>query len=74
MDELLGIEGANSKMYELTRRIRQKEFKRRAQGKCMFALTPGSSISLSFYSTVLQAKKPAPRKVNAENNKELRAC
>jgi len=30
MDEMLGIEGANSKMYELTRRIRQKEFKRRA--------------------------------------------
>jgi len=35
------------------RRIRQKEFKRRAQGKCMFALTPGSSIALSFFSTVL---------------------
>jgi len=55
------------------RRIRQKEFKRRAQGKCMFALSPKSEIALSFYSTILPAKKPAPKKVNAVNNKELRS-
>jgi len=39
----------------------------------MFSLTPNSQIALSFYSTVLQAKKPAPKKVNAINNKELRS-
>jgi hypothetical protein len=72
-DELLGIDGAQSRIFELMRRIRQKEFKRRAQGKCMFSLTPGSQIALSFFSTVLQAKKPAPKKVNAVNNKELRS-
>ena len=29
-DELLGIDGAQSRIFELMRRIRQKEFKRRA--------------------------------------------
>ena len=72
-DDLLGIDGAQSRIFELMRRIRQKEFKRRAQGKCMFGLTPSSQIALSFFSTVLQAKKPGPKKVNAVNNKELRS-
>jgi hypothetical protein len=39
----------------------------------MFALSPKSEIALSFYSTILPAKKPAPKKVNAVNNKELRS-
>jgi hypothetical protein len=51
------------------RRIRQKEFRKRAQGKCMFSLNPKSQIALSFYTTVLPAKKPTPLKVNAVNNK-----
>ena len=35
-DLLLGIDGAQSRIFELMRRIRQKEFRKRAQGKCLF--------------------------------------
>jgi hypothetical protein len=77
MDEddvgMLGIDGAQSRIFELMRRIRQKEFRKRAQGKCMFALNPKSQIALSFYSTILPAKKPTPLKINAVNNKQLRS-
>jgi len=40
--ELLGIEGAQSRIFELMKRIRQKEFKKRTLGKCMFNVSPGS--------------------------------
>jgi hypothetical protein len=36
----MGIDGAQSRIFELMKRIRQKEFKKRAQGKCFFALNP----------------------------------
>lgn len=72
-DMMLGIDGAQSRIFELMRRIRQKEFRKRAQGKCLFALNPKSQIALSFYSTILPAKKPTPQKVNAVNNKQLRS-
>ena len=34
--EMLGIEGAQSRINDLMKRIRQKEFRKRTQGKCMF--------------------------------------
>ena len=67
--ELLGIEGAQSRIFELMKRIRQKEFKKRTIGKCMFNISPGSQIGLSFFSTIIPAKKPNVQKVNAINNK-----
>ena len=72
-DLLMGIDGAQSRIFELMRRIRQKEFRKRAQGKCLFSLNPNSQIALSFYSTILPTKKPTPKKVNAENNEQLRS-
>jgi len=71
--EFLGIEGAKSRIYELMKRIRQKEFMKRVQGKCLFKLSPLSEIGLSFYSTIMPAKKPGACKVNAVNNKQLRS-
>lgn len=38
--DMLGIDGAQSRIFELMRRIRMKEFRKRAQGKCLFALNP----------------------------------
>ena len=70
---LLGIEGVQMRMYELMKRIRQKEFRRRTLGKCLFNLSPDSQIGLSFFSTILPAKKPNGYKVNAVNNKQLRS-
>lgn len=55
------------------KRIRQKEFKKRTLGKCLFNLSPGSQIGLSFFSTIIPAKKPSIQKVNAINNKQLRS-
>lgn len=69
----LGVDGAQSRIYELMKRIRQKEFMKRVQGKCLFRLSPMSEIGLSFYSSVLPTKKPSAAKVNAVNNKQLRS-
>ena len=56
------------------KRIKRKEFRKRAQGKCMFELgLDKKKIALSFYSQIMPAKKPGALKVNAENNKQLRA-
>ena len=71
--ELLGIEGAQSRIFELMKRIRQKEFKKRTIGKCMFNLSPGSQIGLAFFSTIIPAKKPSIQRVNSVNNKQLRS-
>jgi hypothetical protein len=38
--DMLGIEGTYSRITELMKRIRQKEFRKRTQGKCLFSLTP----------------------------------
>ena len=70
--ELLGIQGSQNRMGELMKRIRQKEFKKRALGKCQFNLSPGAAIGLSFFNTIIQARKPIAAKVNAVNNKQLR--
>jgi ATP-dependent DNA helicase 2 subunit 1 len=41
-DQIMGIDGAQTRIFELLKRIKQKEFRKRAQGKCMFNLSPGS--------------------------------
>ena len=71
--EMLGIEGAQSRINDLMKRIRQKEFRKRTQGKCMFKISPGSEIALSFFSSIMPAKKPNQQKVNGANNKQLRS-
>lgn len=55
------------------KRLRQKEFRKRTQGKCLFSITPKAQVALSFYTTVLPAKKPNATKVNAVNNKPLKS-
>jgi hypothetical protein len=70
---LLDVEGAQTRLFELMKRIRQKEFKKRIQGKCKFEISKGAAISMSFFTTIMPARKPAARKVNAVNNKPLKA-
>lgn len=43
------------------------------QGKCKFEISKGAAFGLSFYTTIMPARKPAARKVNAVNNKPLKA-
>lgn len=38
----------------------------------MFHISPLSKISFNIYNTIIQAKVPYPKKVNALNNKILR--
>lgn len=40
--ELLGLEGTQNRIQELMKRIRQKEYRKRTQGKCLFSVTPKS--------------------------------
>ena len=68
---LLDVDAAQDRLFELMKRIRQKEFKKRTQGKCMFEIAGGTKIGMSFFTTVMPAKKPTARKVNAANNKPL---
>jgi hypothetical protein len=68
----MGIEGSSLRLGDLMKRIRQKEFRKRTQGKCLFSISPQSQIGLKFYSTIMPAKKPAAMRVNKENNKECK--
>jgi len=71
--EALVIQNTHNRISELMKRIRQKEFRKRIQGKCLFNITPKSQIALSFFTTVMPTKKPAAAKVNLENNKPLKS-
>ena len=57
----------------MTKRIRQKEFRKRIQGKCVFEISKGTKISMQFFTQVIKARKPTAKKVNAANNKPLQA-
>jgi hypothetical protein len=70
---MLGIEGTHSRITELMKRLRQKEFRKRTQGKCLFSITPKAQVALGFYTTIMPAKKPNAAKVNAVNNKPLKS-
>lgn len=74
-DEMLATDGTQMhlKVLELMTRIRQKEFKKRTLGKCFFELTLNTKIALNFYGHVMPTKKPSAIKVNAVNNKRLKA-
>ena len=39
----------------------------------MFEIAGGTKIGLSFFTTIMPAKKPGAKKVNKENNKPLQA-
>lgn len=54
---MIGMDGANLKIFELFKRLRQKETRKRTQGRCMFNLSPNSQIGLAFYNTIMPAKK-----------------
>jgi len=50
---LVGLHGTEMRIGELMKRIRQKEHRKRIQGKCLFAISPETSIGLKFYTTVI---------------------
>lgn len=64
-DGLLDVDGALTKLGELSERIKQREFKKRVTGKCSLEVTAGKKIALSFYSTVMKARRPAGVTIHA---------
>lgn len=43
---VLDVDAANNRLFELMKRIRQKEYKKRIQGKCAFEITKNCKIGL----------------------------
>ena len=70
-DGVLDVEGALTKLGDLTERIRQREFRKRVSGKCSLELSKGTKIALNFFSTVMKAKKPGAKLIHGESGKQL---
>ena len=71
-DNLLSIEQCTDRLRELTKRIRQKEIKKRTLGKCPFFLTKDTKIYMNVYSTVKKSNKGKIYAVDAKTNKLLK--
>ena len=71
-DNLLSIEQCTDRLRELTKRIRQKEIKKRTLGRCPFFLTNNTKIYMNVYSTVKKSNKGKIYNVDAKTNKLLK--
>ena len=71
-DNILSIEQCTDRLRELTKRIRQKEIKKRTLGKCPFFLTNNTKIYMNVYSTVKRSYKGKIYNVDAKTNKLLK--
>ena len=71
-DNLLGIEQCTDRLRELTKRIRQKEIKKRTLGKCPFFLTNNTKIYMNVYSSLKKSNKGKIYNVDAKTNKLLK--
>ena len=71
-DNLLSIEQCTDRLRELTKRIRQKEIKKRTLGKCPFYLTNNTKIYMNIYSSIRKAYKGKIYNVDAKTNKLLK--
>jgi hypothetical protein len=70
-DNILNIEQCTDRLRELTRRIRQKEIKKRTLGTCPFYLTNNTKIYMNIYSTIKKANKGKAFNIDAKSNKLL---
>ena len=71
-DNILSIEQCTDRLRELTKRIRQKEIKKRTLGKCPFFLTNNTKIYMNIYSSIKKAYKGKIYNVDAKTNKLLK--
>ena len=70
-DLILNRGSFDTRLRELTKRIRQKEVKKRTLGKCPFFLTKNVKIIINFYSCLRKATKPKSYIVDGKTNKNL---
>ena len=71
-DNILSIEQCTDRLRELTKRIRQKEMKKRTLGKCPFFLTNNTKIYMNIYSCIKKSNKGRIFNVDAKTNKLLK--
>ena len=71
-DNILSIEQCTDRLRELTKRIRQKEIKKRTLGKCPFFLTNNTKIYMNIYSSIKKVSKGKIYNVDAKTNKLLK--
>ena len=72
-ENILGIQQCNDRLRELTKRIRQKEMKKRTLGKCPFFLTNNTKIYMNIYSCIKKSNKGRVYNVDAKTNKLLKS-
>jgi ATP-dependent DNA helicase 2 subunit 1 len=72
-DVVDGFDGVSAKLGELMNRIRQKEFRKRTLGRCMFSITPKTEIAIRVYNMIHPAKKPSAAFIDSETNKPLKS-
>jgi ATP-dependent DNA helicase 2 subunit 1 len=70
-DLILNIENCENRIRELTKRIRQKEVKKRTLGRCPLYLTKDVKFTVNFYTTLKKTTKPISHNVDARTNKPL---
>ena len=71
-DNILSIEQCTDRLRELTKRIRQKEIKKRTLGKVPFYLTNNTKIYMNIYSCIKKSNKGRVFNVDAKTNKLLK--
>ena len=71
-ENILGIEQCTDRLRELTKRIRQKEIKKRTLGRCPFFLTNNTKIYMNIYSSIKRTTKGKIYNVDAKTNKLLK--
>ena len=72
-ENILSIQQCNDRLRELTKRIRQKEMKKRTLGKCPFFLTNNTKIYMNIYSCIKKSNKGRVYNVDAKTNKLLKS-
>ena len=72
-ENIFGLEQCADRLRELTKRIRQKEMKKRTLGKCPFFLTNNTKIYMNIYSCIKKSTKGRIYNVDAKTNKLLKS-
>ena len=70
-DLILSKENCEDRIRELTKRIRQKEVKKRTLGRCPLYLTKDVKFTVNIYATLKKTTKLASHNVDARTNKTL---
>ena len=71
-DDILNIEQCVDRLKELTKRVRQKEMKKRTLSKCVFNLTHNTRIYMNIYCDIKRANKGKMYMVESKTNSMLK--